>query len=438
MCSRLFYLPQVSSSLPSISQQFSRQFSFPGRMSSHQTWGLMPSTGLGGETQRIHDDVSECPKDCEAPSSVYEEEWPTLSDSISSVPKGKKKIKIDLRTLHEQILQDRPGNTCPSQHEASPMTTVKTIEDQSLLPTSFGKKRPPSPTRGRHKHHQTQLEYFADAAKTDSNMGLPMHEPFDICNGSSILDASLNAENKEKEMGPKHSVEKPGEVIKPGMVLLTSFLTLDEQEMLVQIVKICRELGLGSGGFYQPGYKDGAKLRLMMMCLGLDWDPQTRAYRKQRGVDGTEPPGIPCKFKSLVKRALQVSHALIKKNMDVSNAEDILPNMSPDICIVNFYSTNGRLGLHQDRDESKDSLSKRLPVVSLSIGDSAEFLYGDRRDVDKADRVLLESGDMLVFGGDSRHIFHGVPSIIPNSAPTALLKATNLRAGRLNLTFRQY
>ena len=92
----------------------------------------------------------------------------------------------------------------------------------------------------------------------------------------------------------------------------------------------------------------------------------------------------------------------------------------------------------QDRDESRESLRNGLPVVSFSIGDSAEFLYGDQRDVEKAGNVLLESGDVLIFGGESRLVFHGVSSIIPNSAPKELLKDTLLSPGRLNLTFRQY
>lgn len=93
----------------------------------------------------------------------------------------------------------------------------------------------------------------------------------------------------------------------------------------------------------------------------------------------------------------------------------------------------------QDRDESKESLRKGLPVVSFSIGDSAEFLYGDQRDVKKAENVLLESGDVLIFGGEySRHVYHGVSSIIPDSAPEELVQDTGLCPGRLNLTFRQY
>ena len=92
----------------------------------------------------------------------------------------------------------------------------------------------------------------------------------------------------------------------------------------------------------------------------------------------------------------------------------------------------------QDRDESRDSIDKGLPVVSFSIGDTATFLYGDQRDADQADHVLLESGDVLIFGGNSRNVFHGVTAIHTDTAPKFLLEETNLRPGRLNLSFKQY
>lgn len=92
----------------------------------------------------------------------------------------------------------------------------------------------------------------------------------------------------------------------------------------------------------------------------------------------------------------------------------------------------------QDKDESQSSISRRIPVVSFSIGDSAEFLYGDQRDVEKAEKVIIESGDVLIFGGKSRLIFHGVKSILQDTAPKALREESNLRPGRLNLTFREY
>lgn len=92
----------------------------------------------------------------------------------------------------------------------------------------------------------------------------------------------------------------------------------------------------------------------------------------------------------------------------------------------------------QDSDESPESLQMGLPVVSFSIGDAAEFLYGDERDVDKAQKIVLEDGDVLIFGGELTLIYHGVTAIQPNTAPKTLPEETNLRCGRLNLTFRQY
>ncbi|KAJ6369244.1 hypothetical protein OIU78_001580 [Salix suchowensis] len=123
-----------------------------------------------------------------------------------------------------------------------------------------------------------------------------------------------------------------------------------------------------------------------MMCLGLNWDPETRKYEDQDPTDGCKPPYIPREFNQIVETAIQDAHALLGKDLALSNVEEILPAMSPDICIVNFYTTTGKLGLHQDRDESSESLSKRIACC-----------------------LLLR--DVLIFGGSSRHIFHGVTSV---------------------------
>ena len=80
----------------------------------------------------------------------------------------------------------------------------------------------------------------------------------------------------------------------------------------------------------------------------------------------------------------------------------------------------------QDQDESPESLHRELPVVSFSLGDSTECLYGDDRDANKANKVTLESGDVLIFGGKSRHIYHGVPFICSKTAPELLVNETNL------------
>ncbi|KDP40664.1 hypothetical protein JCGZ_24663 [Jatropha curcas] len=266
----------------------------------------------------------------------------------------------------------------------------------------------------------------------------PVIEPFDIClpktGGPVMLKSSLFDMNRKKRNESICALEGQEQILKPGMVLLKGFLSTDDQ---VKIVKRCADLGLGPGGFYEPGYRDGAKLHLKMMCLGKNWDPDKSMYGERRPIDDSKPPDIPPEFHRLVEKVLKHSHAPMEKNSKTSSKEDI-PWMVPDLCIVNFYSSSGRLGLHQDKDESEESLNKGLPVVSFSIGDAGEFLYSDNRDEKNAAKVLLESGDVLIFGGKSRHIFHGVHSVKQNTAPKSLLEATNLRPGRLNLTFRKY
>ncbi|XP_077225314.1 DNA N(6)-methyladenine demethylase ALKBH1C-like [Tasmannia lanceolata] len=260
---------------------------------------------------------------------------------------------------------------------------------------------------------------------------------FDICCG---VPMKVNARLLTKDMEEMKELEHYEndlcvEALEPGMILLKNYISHSGQ---VKIIKRCRELGLGSGGFYQPRYRHGAKLHLKMMCLGRIWDPERLYEDRFHKIDGAEAPSIPDEFKHLVKGAIKTSHFFLKHSSKLSSAENILPRMSPDICIVNFYKRSGKLGLHQDSDESQESICKGLPVVSFSIGDSAEFLYGFDRHVNKAKKVLLESGDVIIFGGESRLIFHGVSRVLPNTAPRRLLEETNLLPGRLNLTFRQY
>jgi DNA alkylation damage repair protein AlkB len=105
----------------------------------------------------------------------------------------------------------------------------------------------------------------------------------------------------------------------------------------------------------------------------------------------------------------------------------------PDICLINLYGRDGRMGLHQDKDESPTSLEAGQPVVSISLGDTARFLLGGRRRREPVETMLLESGDVFVFGGAARLRYHGVSRIIPGSGPAALGID-----GRFNLTFRQF
>lgn len=115
--------------------------------------------------------------------------------------------------------------------------------------------------------------------------------------------------------------------------------------MKAKILKICRSHGLSPAGFYQPLFREGGKLHLKMMCFGEFWDPETNKY--VRPVDRAIPPAIPHEFLQLVDRAIKDSHSLIAEQFRADNVEDILPQVNPDICLVNYYAKTGRLGLHQ-------------------------------------------------------------------------------------------
>jgi len=99
---------------------------------------------------------------------------------------------------------------------------------------------------------------------------------------------------------------------------------------------------------------------------------------------------------------------------------------------VNWYTAGSKMGLHQDKDEIV-SLHTGAPVVSISIGDTAKFLFGGLKRRDPVETMLLESGDAFVFGGPARLRYHGVSRILTGTAPPGLSFE-----GRLNLTIRQY
>jgi len=112
-------------------------------------------------------------------------------------------------------------------------------------------------------------------------------------------------------------------------------------------LKICQTHGLGSAGFYQPRFRDGGKLHLKLMCFGAFWDPETNKYGEVRPMDGVKPPPVPLEFLQLVDRAIKDCHSLIAEETRVKNVVNILPLVKPDICLVNYYASTGRLGLHQ-------------------------------------------------------------------------------------------
>jgi alkylated DNA repair protein (DNA oxidative demethylase) len=101
--------------------------------------------------------------------------------------------------------------------------------------------------------------------------------------------------------------------------------------------------------------------------------------------------------------------------------------LSPDACLINFYDAEARMGLHQDRDEVDFS----APIVSVSLGDTCRFRFGGATRGGNTNSLKLDSGDVLVFGGPARLMFHGVDRIYPGTS--TLLP----NGGRINLTLRR-
>ncbi|MDZ5697388.1 alpha-ketoglutarate-dependent dioxygenase AlkB [Chelativorans sp. M5D2P16] len=99
----------------------------------------------------------------------------------------------------------------------------------------------------------------------------------------------------------------------------------------------------------------------------------------------------------------------------------------PEACLVNYYDHTAKMGLHQDRDEREFA----APVVSVSLGDACLFRVGGRSRSGKTVSFRLESGDVVVLGGEGRMSFHGVDRIYPGSS--TLLR----NGGRINLTLRR-
>jgi alkylated DNA repair protein (DNA oxidative demethylase) len=200
-----------------------------------------------------------------------------------------------------------------------------------------------------------------------------------------------------------------------GAFHLRSHLTLDRQRAFVEC---CRALLDGEVPGYVPTVRGGGRMHVRMLCLGRHWNGQTYRYESTRSdYDHAEAPPLPAAFRDLAREI----------------AASVGMTLRADLCILNYYDADGRMGLHQDKDESPQSIAAGVPVVSVSLGDTARFLFGGLRRRDPVDAILLKSGDAFVFGGDARLCYHGVSRIVPGTSPPDLGLV-----GRFNLTFRQF
>ena len=194
-----------------------------------------------------------------------------------------------------------------------------------------------------------------------------------------------------------------------GAVLLRGFAKPIESDLIAALHEIVTQAPFRH--MFTPG---GHQMSAAMTnCGSAGWVTDRSGYRYD-GVDpnsGTPWPSMPTVFRELALRAA---------------AGGGFHDFSPDACLINRYEPGARMSLHQDKDEHDFG----APIVSVSLGLPAIFMFGGMKRADKPRRFRLEHGDIAVWGGPSRLFFHGV-------APLADGEHASMGRQRINLTFRK-
>jgi DNA oxidative demethylase len=204
--------------------------------------------------------------------------------------------------------------------------------------------------------------------------------------------------------------DAPGDaLIAPGAMLLGGFARAFEGPLLAAINGV-----LERAPFRHMMTPGGRRMSVAMSnCGSLGWVSDRRGYR----YDGLDPesgrpwPSMPDVFLELARQAAERAG---------------FGDYAPDACLINRYEPGARLSLHQDKDERDFS----APIVSVSLGLPATFLFGGVHRGDPTIRVPLVHGDLVVFGGLARLRYHGVLPIKEGQHPL-------VGACRINLTFRK-
>ncbi|WP_434669896.1 DNA oxidative demethylase AlkB [Klebsiella sp. B345] len=198
------------------------------------------------------------------------------------------------------------------------------------------------------------------------------------------------------------------EPLAPGAVILRRFATSRAPALLQAIAQVASRSPLRQ--MVTPG---GYTMSVAMTnCGALGWttDSHGYLYAPDDPLTGQRWPPMPTLFATLATEAALACG---------------YPRFTPDACLINRYQPGAKLSLHQDKDER----DLRAPIVSVSLGLPAVFQFGGLHRNDPLQRVLLEHGDVVVWGGESRLFYHGIQPLKSGDHPQT-------GACRYNLTFR--
>jgi DNA oxidative demethylase len=199
------------------------------------------------------------------------------------------------------------------------------------------------------------------------------------------------------------------EPLAPGAVLLRGFASSEAADLVQAVDRIA-----AAAPFRHMVTPGGFRMSVAMTnCGQAGWVTDRSGYRYASvdPITGQPWPAIPPLFRSLATGAAEAAG---------------FAGFEPDACLINRYEPGARLSLHRDEDERDLS----APVVSVSLGLPATFLFGGLSRKDRPRRLPLEGGDVVVWGGPSRLVYHGVPPLAEGEDPLT-------GRSRINLTFRK-
>jgi alkylated DNA repair protein (DNA oxidative demethylase) len=196
--------------------------------------------------------------------------------------------------------------------------------------------------------------------------------------------------------------------VAPGVVLLRDHAQAFAGALITAVETIA-----AAAPFQHMVTPGGFTMSAALTNCGAGWISDRKGYRYSdiNPQTGEPWPAIPALFSTLAKAAV-----------GAAGYADFIP----DACIINRYIPGARMSLHTDSQEQ----ALDAPVVSVSLGLSATFLWGGTARSDRPQRIALHHGDVIVWGGPSRLNFHGIAPLKPGTHPS-------LGAQRINLTFRR-